>query len=174
MKCVFKSGYWILLVLGALFVLPGVAAIWCYTHPQLLASNLINKGALLKEPIQISPLGTSGAWQLVYVPQGQVQSALPALEQLAKVRLSLGRHLYGLSLSLAVPPLQQEPTPTMRARLKEMDVEVITLAQLPKQLISNHVWVVNPAGLVVVAYKDESHPKDIFSDLHQLARLWGK
>jgi hypothetical protein len=175
MKRVFKSGYWVLFVLTLLFVLPGIAAIWCYIHPQLLASNLINKGTLSNEPIEISRLRHSGSWQLVYVSQGSTpQSDILALEQLARIRLSLGRHLYGLSICLALSPSQIEPMGSVKERLKEMDIRVIKLEALPNQLASNKVLVVNPDGLVVVSYRDDSHPKDIFSDLQQLARLWGK
>jgi hypothetical protein len=167
----FKSKNWVLFILLVLFFLPGLCAIWFYLNPQLLNHDLVNKGQLMRPPVLVKALDQSKTWQLVYVPEGQcARPCLQALSQLAKVRLSLGRHLYGLSLNLLMMPGVKAPE---ERQLNEMDIKMITLKERKNTLSPYRVWVVDPKGYVVMVYRDESHPKDIFSDLQHFSPLWG-
>ncbi len=167
----FKSKNWILFILLLLFILPSISAIWCYLHPQLLKADLVNKGQLLKPPVFVKALEKTKTWQLVYLSEEKcTQQCLQALTQLAKVRLSLGRHLYGLTLNLLIRPGVKGPS---KNQLKEMDIKMMTLKERKSILSPYQVWIVDPKGYVVMVYKDETHPKDIFTDLQHFLPLWG-
>jgi hypothetical protein len=99
---------------------------------------------------------------------------MDALAQLAKIRLSLGRHLYGLSLRLVLPTAVNWPDEHQVKQLRRMDIQIVQLDKIPPELSQSSVWVVNPEGRLVLVYRDEMHPKAIFSDLQHLAPLWEK
>lgn len=170
-----KAKYGVIVILLGLFLLPGLSAWLFYIHPQWLSGQLTNQGELLVQPVVVSDMNQSDTWQLVYSSKRScTQSCLHAIESLAKVRLALGRHLYGLSLKLALYPRDVSIEEGIRTRLHEMGVGVVNIDEPPLTLAHKPVWIMNPQGRVVLCYQDETRSKDIFADLQKLAQLWGK
>lgn len=167
----------ILVLLILLFLAPSFSAVWFYTHPALLKNHVLtNKGQLMNTPILIKELiGPDKHWKLVYITEKSCdRHCLSVLEQLAKVRLSLGRHLYGLTLHLLLLPGAPELDVHHFKQFNEADMKVTRLTALPNKWPHSKIWLVNDAGLLVMTYEENMKAQDLFHDLHLLARLWEK
>ena len=96
-----KSNYLILLILGLMFLAPGVAAYLFYQHPNWLGSSRVNKGILLNPPLHLPSLGHESKWKILFWSPGPCDAVcLQQLDTLARVRLALGRQFYNIELWL--------------------------------------------------------------------------
>lgn len=153
--------------------MPFLVALWCHEHGNLRDLSLTNQGHLLKKTVRIAEWRHLKKWRLVYVAQASCDaSCLHALMTLARVRLALGRHLYGIELWLLIPPSALDNATDLARQLHEMDVHVSALSVLPDALRHSPIWIVNNKGEGVLTYPDVTHPQAVFSDLKRLSPLW--
>ncbi|OGV27658.1 MAG: hypothetical protein A3F18_07725 [Legionellales bacterium RIFCSPHIGHO2_12_FULL_37_14] len=153
----------ILGILLIIFLLPLICSVWLYSHKSYVANYKTNRGELLKESIFIPELQSSRPWQLVYiVNQACTDLCMHDLTNLAKMRLSLGRKLYNVQLTLAQAPVFN------KQKLQDMDVKFVNIRHIPNSLSVPKVWLLDAKGRVVLVYQDTSKLNDIYSDLKHL------
>ncbi|MCX7117840.1 MAG: hypothetical protein NTW94_08105 [Legionellales bacterium] len=169
----------VLILLGLVFVAPGLSAYFFYKHPSLLQAPSTNKGELLLPPISIGEGSTLNPisrpkWRLIlWSPAACQADCIEQLDKLARIRLALGRRLYEvvpeLLLGTEAPPL---PT-ALQKMLSERDIQVKVLSKslrgdqsiFKKKLI---MLIASPADFLVLAYPPLVKPEDVFHDIKQL------
>jgi hypothetical protein len=171
-----RRNYFILLLLALVFLTPGISAYFFYTHPQWLAATPTNKGVFLSPPVLLAPLAQSGAnkWRFVLWSPGACEaSCIAQLDKLARIRLALGRRLYGvvtvLVLGANAPPLPDE----LVTALRERDINSLKLVTdsseiLPALQNRLGIFIANPDNYLVLAYQPTVKPDDIYNDIKQL------
>jgi hypothetical protein len=166
--------YSVILFLVLLFAAPGVLAYLFYQHPHWLGVSHINKGTLLEPPVLLDVFDEKPQWRLMlWSAEGCDKACLQQVEQLAKLRLALGRKLYGVDQWLLIgdkaPPLTHE----VQALLQESDIHYATLSheitsQLQSLSATPVVYIVNPQRYLILQYTLESSRHDIYKDLNLL------
>src|SRR5690606_23910729 len=87
-----------------IFLAPGFAALILYKNPHWLGSVTTNRGRFLSPPVAL-PLEQAATkkWGLIlWQPQTCKKICRQELDRLARIRLALGRRLYGVSQYLLV------------------------------------------------------------------------
>ena len=170
-----RGNYFILLLLGLVFLTPGISAYFFYTHPHWLAATPTNKGVFLNPPVLLAPLEPSGTkWRFVLWSPGACEaSCIAQLDKLARIRLALGRRLYSvvteLVLGVNAPPLSDE----LVKALQERDIHTLKLGTATNEsmlVLQNHleIFIANPSNYLVLAYQPMVKPDDIYNDIKQL------
>ena len=126
-----------MLLLAVVFLAPGLAAIYFYQHPQWLMGHPTNKGEFVKPSIKIKSLNSSvleshtveKKWHLVlWSPSGCTDECIRPLDQLVRIRLSLGRHFYEVEPVLLTGP-HSEPESSLLLDLLQKNK--LLFVQLP-------------------------------------------
>ena len=163
-------------LLAILFIAPGLSAYVVYLHPQWLTQSTTNKGHLLNSPHKLTALNNEPFWRIIlWSPDGLDDASMKQLEQLARVRIALGRHFYDVQLCL----LQRNDAPSLPLHIKKalhdhgihyisLSEKEITQAALPPSAM---VFLANPMKHMVLEYNITSEPNDIFHDLNILLNL---
>lgn len=169
-----RRNYFVLILLGLLFAMPGISAYFFYLHPSWLGNTTTNKGKLLNPPILLGHSKPNSKWRLVlWSPHACQQECIAELDKLARIRLALGRHLYKVApqllLNSEAPPL---PEALVNA-LHQQDIDTMRLSQDERnkmRILRNQlkIFIVNPDAYLVLAYKPTVKPEDIFHDLKHL------
>jgi len=164
----------VLLLLGLLFIAPGITAYIFYLHPSWLGTVTTNKGRLLTPPVFLADAKSSSKWHLLLWSAATCDEICVAeLDKLARIRLALGRHLYKvetlLLLDAGTPPLSE----SLMKALREQDIHLLRLSQgerekMPVLKDNLEIFIVNPNDYIVLAYQSTVKPNDIFHDLKQL------
>ena len=167
--------YIILFALVLLFAAPGLTAYFLYFHPQWLSTTTTNKGQFVNPPVQIASLQNKpDKWQFVLWQTDACEMAcMKQMDQLARVRLALGRRLYDVDLTLM---LSEQATPLSQPEQQALVAQGVQVIQLSatetKQLISVYnkpmFFIANPDQFLVLAYLTTSQPNDLFHDIKQL------
>lgn len=171
-----RTNYFILVVLALLFALPGLVAILFYAHPQWLNARQTNRGVLLQPPVQVSP-SSQASWRLVkWSSSGCSTRCLQQLEQLARVRLTLGRRAYDVQVQLVLGPQAPLLAKEDAKRLAEQGIDVLKLGisnQWSDALLSQagSVYIENPRGFLILGYNDQVKPTDIYHDIKHLLNI---
>lgn len=166
----------ILIVLVLVFSSPGFFAYLFYTHPTWLSGDTTNRGTFIKPPILLRQLGVPLKWRLLYwSPVGCDSVCKVHLDQLARVRLALGRYLYDVDVCLVLGRDSEPPTDSLLNILRENQVSVIKLSadmQADLPILSPHpgVFIANPNDYLVLRYQLTDEPDDIFHDIKQLVK----
>lgn len=164
----------LLILLACLFLMPGLAAILFYQHPQWLSSHTINKGVFIKPPLFVKAL--HGQWGLVlWYPRVCDQSCTAQLERAHRILLALGRRYSHIKLWC----MQDEQSLRDNTVFEKMRV-LQTLGIAPKTSPLFHAlgeqprfYIVNPQGFLILSYPLSVASKDIYQDLQQLFRAEG-
>ena len=159
-------------MLGALFLLfaaPGILAYFFYNNPQYLGGISTNKGTLLNPPILVSELKQgSEKWDLVLWNRGTCSSQCrQKLDELARVRLALGRYLYEINVVLLTPSSLDLIPEDFINILQEEDVQFIRAESSPIRE-NTRLYIANPQGFLVLSYEIDANPKDIYQDIKRL------
>jgi len=158
-----------------LFAAPGLTAYLYYRNPQWLSANTTNKGQLLNPPVLLSEVEDGKQkWRFVlWYPQHCETQCLQEADKLARVRLALGRHLYEVDqwLLLHEDSLAMENTATQM--LREHDIHVAHISENSLKNLSiladkPQVFIASPKGDLVLAYEENTNPKDIYHDIKRL------
>lgn len=169
-----KRVYVIMGLLVVLFMAPGMIAYVVYLHPTWL-SNKTNHGTLLQPPRLLSTQNNrkksnDKKWQILYwSPQGCEQRCIQRLDDLARMRLALGRRLYYVDLILAVNKPLDSMTASVQAVVHKMDAHLVQMdaSQLGPEPA---VYLVNPQQYVILSYTSDQSVQDIFHDLQKMVR----
>ena len=153
-----------------LFAAPGTIAYIVYLHPELI-SERTNHGELLQPPPILQQMSQSEKWQLLYwTPEACTQYCLQRMDDLAKLRLALGRRLYYVDLVLASQTALSAASQTTQNLLEAVDGHWAQLAGKEAEILGSQpaIYLVNPQGYVILAYSSDQSLKDIFQDLQKM------
>ncbi len=168
----------ILLILGAVFIAPGLCAYVFFQHPDWLGAAT-NRGLLLTPPKRLQHLDPSGhhqKWRLIlWSPEACDNNCMEAMDRLARIRLALGRKLYNMNVCLLLGSSRAQFSAADVKILHEKDSHVLTL---PAYDHADHailgskpaIYIVNPANYVILKFKIGSESDDIFHDIKQLVQ----
>ncbi len=159
-----------------MFLAPGVTAWFFYKYSNSFHWSTGNKGVLIKPPLRLETFDKQAKWRILFWVQGFCgESCLKQIDILARIRLALGRHLYDvdqyLILNNQTPSLNEELKTFLKQRhfyVKTLSQkEIKKLAALPSDL---RVFVVNPESYLILGYKNQGNPDDVYKDLKQLLK----
>lgn len=157
-------------LLLCLFTAPGMIAYIVYLHPGWISART-NHGQLLQPAPELAHLPRGEKWQLLYwTPQTCAQDCLQRLDDLAKLRLALGRRLYAVDLVLATQSPRNSVSQTAQNLLEEIDAHWAQLSDKEADILGYQpaIYLVNPKGYVILAYAKDQPVKDIFQDLQKM------
>lgn len=169
----FKRNYLILIPLFLLFVAPGICAYLFYLNPHWLGTATTNKGRLLNPPVVLNALGKKDKpkWRLIlWSPHACEERCLQQMDKLARIRLALGRRLYEVE-QFVVLNGNQALTNDFSTLMKEQDIHLMRLPQNNvKEVLTGkeEFFIANPDGFLILAYKTDVNPADIYHDLKHL------
>lgn len=163
-------------LLAIIFMAPGLLALWVYQHPEWLRGSTVNKGQLLTPPVPLRALQTRpNTWGLVFwSPKGcGASSCLTHLDKLARIRLALGRRLYGVDQWLVMGEGADQLSDHEKNLLKEGDFRIAQLptedsAKLSDLTPSPRFFIISPERYLVLGYDLDAKSEDIFKDLKLL------
>lgn len=176
----------LLLLLVAVFLMPGMLALYCYQHPTWLTQKTINKGQFVENAVLVqallkpfdvqAPIGAAKfKWHLLlWSPKACQDDCINLLDKLSRVRLALGRHFYDVDEALLSGEtmaegfwMQSIKTGLLQGvgvlQLPEADVRA--LSALSEQ---SRIFIANPQGYLVLSYAVTVELDDVYRDLHQL------
>lgn len=160
----------IFIILGLLFICPGIFAYLFYSHPTWLGSRSTNRGTLLNPPILFAETKPDKHWDiLVKQEKNCATECVNTLDKLARIRLALGRHLYDVDVVLALPDKTLLPARTIKM-FKDNDIKVSRIQNLDKvaNWSDDTAFIVNPDGYIVLSYESPISAEAIFHDLKHL------
>ena len=167
--------YFILCALVFLFAAPGLSAYFFYFHPQWLSSVTTNKGQFVNPPILVPALHSKTTkWQFVlWRPDGCDASCMKQLDQLARVRVALGRRLYDVDLVLLMSANVSSISGAHAKILSEQSVSDVRLSasesdKMTPMYSKPMFFIANPDHYLVLAYQTSSQPDDLFHDIKLL------
>jgi hypothetical protein len=170
-----KTNYLILLLLTLIFAAPGLAAYLYYHNPTWLLANTTNQGKLLNPALLFKPvIAGKSKWRLVFWQPGPCEKAcLQTLDQLARIRLALGRHLYEVDEWLVLSAESQKIPRSLIQVLHENDIKVSRVARHSLKSFAflkagARVFIANPQGYLILAYQAKGRPQAIYHDIKQL------
>ncbi len=164
----------ILFCLVLLFILPGLSAYLFYMNPQWLNHTTTNKGHFLNPPARGPVLGNKETWQIIlWSPNGCDAQCMKKLEEIARVRLALGRRFYDVELWLLMSDTATSLPSSMQEVLKKNMIfwQKLPAPQAGKTSFSGQkttIFIANPTHYLVLEYHDNSEPNDIFYDIKHL------
>lgn len=164
------------MALALVFAAPGFLAIAFYLNPSWLSALPTNRGAFIQPPAQLNVFGDAeDKWRLtLWCPAGCEDTAcLNTLDELARVRLALGRRLYQVDLWFLQGEKSKACTQADVQALASHDVHVKTLsteqqADVPVLQDEATVFMVDPEQYFVLQYASSQPSKDVFQDLKRL------
>lgn len=175
----------ILSLLMLVFLAPGLAAFYFYKHPSWLGEATINKGEFVRPAISIKSLttlkGTSNPinkkenkqnWYLVlWSPKGCDEACHQSLEQLARVRLALGRYYYEVGEALLLGEASIEPS--MSSQWPSRVGEIVPLSNNEERVLlalsnESRIFIADSSGYFIFSYDVTAQSDDIYHDLKHL------
>lgn len=165
-----KRSYMLMSLLVALFAAPGLVAYVIYLHPAWISSRT-NHGQLLQPPPLLHSKHHKEKWQLLYwSPQSCTQDCIQRLDDLARLRLALGRRLYYVDLSLAISTPMVDVPEHIQSLLHKVDANLVSLSQDDAMHLGLQpaIYLVNPQNFVILAYAKDQSVQDIFQDLQKM------
>lgn len=173
MKNKYRS-YIILLLLALVFAAPGLSAYVFYFHPQWLSEQTINRGQLLSPPILLKQLGADSKWRLAMLSTASCDNACnKQLDQLARIRVALGRRLYEVELTLLLDANAAPISAAFAAALHEQGFSVARLSATESKALASlsnqpTLFIANPDHYLVLAYPMSAESDDLFHDIKHL------
>ena len=165
-----------LLFLIVLFSLPMVAAYYIFSQPMLLRKlSTTNHGQWAPEVSWQLHKDKARPWQLVLWNDGPCeQVCMHKLDQLARIRLAMGRKLYELDLILVIPE-GMVVSDAQRAQLKENNIyyQYLPLEEVSvwgKKFQKQPIVLFSPQHQAILMYSTALEPKKMFHDLQVLIK----
>ncbi|PJD92890.1 MAG: hypothetical protein CK424_04800 [Legionella sp.] len=160
----------IICLLILVFAAPGIAAYFAYTHPNWWTTTT-NHGQLLQPPPVLHHESITKKWQLIYWGGDHCDVACrKRLDDLARVRLALGRRLYHVDMVLAVNAKTSDVSEVVQHQLQQVDGHILLLDEVDAKVLgaTPAIYIVNPAHFVILAYSATQPNDDIFQDLKKM------
>jgi len=167
----------LLFTLAFVFIVPGMLAILLYKYPGFLGGLPTNKGTFITPAKQVSYLPTEGkGWHvLVWCEDGCSEACLGRMDEMARMRLALGRKLYDVNIWL----LHDKETKACSAKTQEMlKANAIRYQATTDNILDTEsdaeAFVADPRGYLILKYMKESPvTKHIYDDLKHLLSAKG-
>ena len=176
----------LLLLLVAVFLMPGLLALYCYQHPTWLTQKTINKGQFIESEVRVhalskpidvqAPMGAAKSkWHLLlWSPSACQDDCINLLEKLSRVRLALGRHFYEVDEVLLSGETMAEGL--WKQSMNTGPLQGVGVLQLQHTDVRNlsalssasRIFIANPQGYLVLSYAVTAELDDVYRDLHQL------
>lgn len=157
------------------FMAPGILAVVFYFNPAWLSGLPTNKGQLMHatKPLNILNNATDKWHLVVWCPSGCDNDCLKALDEMARVRLALGRRLYDVDLwqLLGEKQVACDKVPADFLKKNAIKSRLLSKAEQAEHVIFQagaKVFLVDPNQYVVLQYGAENKPADVFQDLKRL------
>lgn len=167
-----KRTYKIFLALVVVFIAPGVLAFLFYKNPSWLGGLPTNKGVLVKPVTQVSylPAENKGWHVLLWCQKGCDAECLGHLDELARMRLAMGRRLYNVNIWLLHPQTEAACSSDTQQVLKDQSIQYKSTAEHPINSADDaFVFLADPKGYLVLKYiQNTPVAKHIYSDLKHL------
>lgn len=170
-----RRNYIILLILSVVFAAPGLSAYLFYAHPTWLHQEKTNRGEWLDPSIKLTKLHLeSSKWAIVmWQPHSCDRQCIEKLNQLARVRLALGRRLYSIQLILLLNQDASEPSNRFKEILEDRDIQIVQLAHDDKKTerdlgLDGKVYIASPNHDLILAYASTANPGDVYHDIQKL------
>lgn len=162
----------IILLLALLFILPGISAIYVYYNQGTFGLTKTNKGDLLIPPVKVALSPHIEKWQIVlWSPKGCDTTCLLKAEELAKVRLALGRRLYEVNNLLVVAENSKPISPEISHKLQQIDFNITKSSAMPQA--KSQIYLMSPEGYLILSYAEKEDLRDLLFDLKKMLRARG-
>lgn len=171
-----KRNSLVLLLLALLFAAPAGIAYLFYQHPQWLVAMKTNRGKLLTPPIKLAAFSKEAKWRIIFWhPLACDTVCRQWLDKLARIRLRLGRHLYGVETWL-IGGEGYEPPVSLRRLLKDEDIGWQTLTKSSQNGLvfysfPSQVFIASPNNDLMLAYSLDKKLNGLFYDIKHLLSL---
>lgn len=191
-----KNQSWILIILFLIFVVPIVLAWFYYEKGDKGITHTTNRGLLIEPPRDMAqlqlktPKGGSfdqkqlrGKWLMVYVIPTTCHAACEKnLYFMRQIRLATGKNQERVQRIALVFPHKKTDT-HLTALLQTKFNGTIEVVANPKQfrkvmgndaslaMTQGYLYLVDPLGNMMMGYKIDANPADIFKDLQKLLRV---
>ena len=170
-----------LVALAVVFLGPLLAAIVMYTTGigGLTGDSRVNYGTLLDPPVSLDARlhfdsGTRGRWTLMVLAPQCGDSCLAALTDLRQIRLATGREIERIERLLvsdqAPAPAVLTEHPGLRVSTPQSAVGA-QLASALAPLATEHIYIMDPVGNVILRYSLAPERKPFLKDLRKLLKL---
>jgi hypothetical protein len=166
----------ILMALFLVFIAPGVLAIIFYMNPSWLGGLPTNKGRMIRPSVQLTGLGESGdKWHLaVWCAKGCDTTCLDTVDEMARVRLALGRRLYQVDLWVLQAEQGVMCQQAIASVLKAEAIKTRVLSTAEQNAVpllqdnASKVFLADPDNYLVLEYAGTGKAADVFQDLKRL------
>lgn len=165
-----------LIILVALFIIPGVAAVTVYKSLGWFSLQTTNRGEFIKPPLLLTELKKNKKWHLLYYKRGSFdERCMGDIDKVVRIRLALGRMLYNVDLVLVLPSYAQSLSEEQEKILQDANVFVLKLPSTNRdyQYIfagERGFYIVSPENHMILKYAADVASEDIFQDLKKLVR----
>jgi len=166
----------VLMLLAVLFAAPGAVAYIFFQHPSWLRATPTNRGELLNPPILLASQDQTKQWRLVFwSPTACDMQCMSRMDDLARVRLALGRRLYHVDAELLLAATAKPLSAAAAKTLHDKDVHVLTLSaqdQSGQAALGTKpaIYIINPDQFVILKYTLKNTSDDLFQDIKQLVK----
>ena len=167
----------VLMALLLVFMAPGVLAIMFYMHPSWLGGLPTNKGQLIRPAMKLDVLENQkvgDTWELlVWCPAGCDKTCLNILDEMARVRLALGRRLYQVNVWMLQEAASTMCSNEIAGELAEAAIKIHVLSTTEQQSVPilqaiPKVFLADPHHYLVLEYGAKGASQGIFQDLKRL------
>ncbi|MDQ5884493.1 MAG: hypothetical protein QG556_833 [Pseudomonadota bacterium] len=164
------------IILVVLFFLPIGSAFYIFSQPMLLRKlSTTNYGQWAPQLDWQLNKPKARPWQLVLWQNGPCeQQCMQQLDQLARIRLAMGRKVYELSLVLLVPEgMQLTKQQTDQLKDNNIDYQYLPREKVPtwnKNFQVKPVVLFSPEHLSILMYPKDLEPKKMYHDLQVLIK----
>jgi len=192
-KKVFTT-YWVLLLLGVLFVGPLVAAWRYYETGERWIPGTINWGDLIAPPVSLYKLTLTkpdgqllteqqlhGKWLMLYIePQKCDKTCQDTLYKMRQVRLALGENMERVQRIIATfghqgdnlaQLIQKRYRGTQHIFIQKEQFEELNLPKSIQTLTRGGIYIVDPLGNIMMHYAITQGPKGIYDDMRRLLKV---
>ncbi len=167
-----KRSYVVIGLLVLLFAAPGIVAYMVYLHPGWISART-NRGQLLQPPLLLQSKNLSEKWQLLYwSPTDCTDVCAKRMDDLARIRLALGRRLYYVDLVLAMKQPASTVSKAIQHQLRHVDGRMIRFGAHDATLlgVKPAVYLINPTHYAILVYSQALQDDDIFQDLKKMVK----
>ncbi len=165
----------IILILTAIFLAPGIAALIYYRHPTWLSNPPTNRGRFVSPVYQLKTLPNKNQhWRLIYwTPKPCDAACMSHADDLARIRLALGRRLYQVDACILLAADQPDFRPEQTKILQEKDMCMLKLsesAKLDRAALGDKsaFFIASPDNALILTYPINVVLDDLFHDIKHL------
>jgi cytochrome oxidase Cu insertion factor (SCO1/SenC/PrrC family) len=184
-----------LVLLGLFFASPLVLSWFVFNYTDYLEMRgTSNRGELIQPPKQLGDLALIDPfdeerkeslfdkWSLVYVADSCDETCMESVYLIRQIHARMDKHSLRVQRVLL---LTAEPVEILKEKLSDyagqqlINNEIINVEQLvnkfkltdsDKPLDANRIYIVDPLGNLMMNYKSDTKPGDIYKDLKKLLR----